>query len=373
MQAQPIVHESEAQRRHARVRIPAALIVDVDGKPESLSVQDLSASGFSLKDDASLLSIGTHKKGALKFNFDGVDIAVNINFQVVSEFGDSKKRLGCEFHDLGEKVTSTIRLIITKFLAGDMTTSGDVIHIMNRDNFAKARAKKSSAALTGKERAKALLGTSIVFLVGVLAFAFIMKNVYNSFFVTKATAGVISTDSIKTVSPREGYVELLVQPGEQVSKGQLIATVDSPMIDVLAPALQSSGLSEDEFKSMLGSNVGSAIKSPCDCKVIGSGVNGAFYQKGDAVFTLATVNAKPSVMARFEFKSLESLYVGQNTFIELSDGKSSFSGVIERITVPDEFAVGNKDDSSVVVKIATTETVPFELINQPVTVQVEDF
>lgn len=373
MQAQSIVHESEAQRRHARVRIPATLVIEVDGKPSSLSVQDLSASGFSLKDDTNLLSIGSHKKGALKFNFDGVDIAVNINFQVVSEFGESKKRLGCEFHDLGEKETSTIRLVITKFLAGDMTTSGDVIHILNRDNFAKARAKKSSAALTGKERVKALMGTTIVFLIGVLAFAFIMKNVYNSFFVTKATAGVIATESIKTVAPREGYVELLVKPGEQVTKGQLIATVDSPMLDVLAPGLQSTGVSEDELKAMIGNNVGAAIKSPCDCKVIGSGVNGAFYLKGDAVLTLAALDSTPSVMARFEFKSLESLHIGQKTYIELSDGKTTFTGVIDKITVPDEFTVGDKDDSTVVVKIATNETVSTELINQPVTVQVEDF
>lgn len=62
MQAQSIVHESEAQRRHARVRIPATLVIEVDGKPSSLSVQDLSASGFSLKDDTNLLSIGSHKK-----------------------------------------------------------------------------------------------------------------------------------------------------------------------------------------------------------------------------------------------------------------------------------------------------------------------
>ena len=46
-----LVHENEAQRRHARVRMPARIIVnDGHGAQFALEVNDLSASGFSVVD-----------------------------------------------------------------------------------------------------------------------------------------------------------------------------------------------------------------------------------------------------------------------------------------------------------------------------------
>ena len=41
------VHESEAQRQYARVRIPAKLFVNLGGSTHNFPVADLSAGGFS--------------------------------------------------------------------------------------------------------------------------------------------------------------------------------------------------------------------------------------------------------------------------------------------------------------------------------------
>ena len=46
-----VVHETEAQRRHARVRIPARLVVtDKQSNQYVLELSDISASGFSVID-----------------------------------------------------------------------------------------------------------------------------------------------------------------------------------------------------------------------------------------------------------------------------------------------------------------------------------
>ena len=42
------VHESEAQRQYARVRIPAKLFVNLGGSTHNFPVADLSAGGFSV-------------------------------------------------------------------------------------------------------------------------------------------------------------------------------------------------------------------------------------------------------------------------------------------------------------------------------------
>ena len=50
-----VVHESEAQRQHARVRIPAKLrFLDAQRQPHEVKVEDLSAGGLSFHTQQSL-------------------------------------------------------------------------------------------------------------------------------------------------------------------------------------------------------------------------------------------------------------------------------------------------------------------------------
>ena len=75
-----LVHETEAQRRHARVKIPARLIVtDPQHNQYVLEVSEISASGFSVVDDSARIRINNTYRGRLLFNFDSVEFVLKIN------------------------------------------------------------------------------------------------------------------------------------------------------------------------------------------------------------------------------------------------------------------------------------------------------
>jgi len=80
-----LVHETEAQRRHARVKLPARLIVtDPQHNQYVLELSEISASGFSVVDDDAKLHLDHVYRGRLLFNFDSVEFVLKISFKVVN-------------------------------------------------------------------------------------------------------------------------------------------------------------------------------------------------------------------------------------------------------------------------------------------------
>ncbi|MCE6982933.1 PilZ domain-containing protein, partial [Pseudomonas frederiksbergensis] len=79
-----VVHESEAQRQHARVRIPAKLRY-LGGNRETLEVRvdDLSAGGLSFHAKHPL-KVGEVLRGRLQFTVDKLGLAMDIEIQVRS-------------------------------------------------------------------------------------------------------------------------------------------------------------------------------------------------------------------------------------------------------------------------------------------------
>ncbi len=77
-----VVHESEAQRQHARVRIPAKLrFVDGNREPQEAKVDDLSAGGLSFQAKRAL-PIGQVIRGRLQFVVDNLGLSMDIEFLV---------------------------------------------------------------------------------------------------------------------------------------------------------------------------------------------------------------------------------------------------------------------------------------------------
>jgi len=65
--APQFVHESEAQRQFARVRMPATLFVKLDGAPVRFPLEDLSAGGFCIRLGNESLRRGKVYNGRLVF------------------------------------------------------------------------------------------------------------------------------------------------------------------------------------------------------------------------------------------------------------------------------------------------------------------
>ena len=77
-----VVHESEAQRQHARVRIPAKLrFLDTQRQTHEVKVDDLSAGGLSFHSKQPL-SVGDVLRGRLQFVVDNLGLSIDIEFQV---------------------------------------------------------------------------------------------------------------------------------------------------------------------------------------------------------------------------------------------------------------------------------------------------
>lgn len=369
-----VVHESEAQRRHSRLNIPGVLKINVNKDPKQFELLDLSASGFSVNDAAGELKQDGLIPGKISFNLDGVEFVIDVEFRAVGQGSKSSARVGCEFVDLGVKEISILRLIITKFLSGEIVAVNDVLATLSRDNFAKQRKVNPNQALPLTGKIKAVAGTSFVFLLGVVAFLFILSNVYKNFFLANAIAAAVSIPSSSAIASREGFVAPLVKLGEKVSVGQAIATIDSPLFEMMAPLASEAGLTEGELRDALSKRVSGVIESPCECVVVENLYEqGKYVQKGDeSGLKLAAINALPEITALFESDDLASLQSGAEVNIKFGHGAEDKAGVISHVQLQRALSDSGANNG-VLVTIEPKEALPLDMLNRPVEVDLELF
>src|SRR5450830_1794645 len=91
-----VVHESEAQRQHARVKIPAKLrFFNTDRTQTVARVIDLSAGGLAFT-ATQPLTVGEVHKGRLQFVIDNLGLAMDVELQIRS-YDRQSGRTGCEY------------------------------------------------------------------------------------------------------------------------------------------------------------------------------------------------------------------------------------------------------------------------------------
>ena len=84
-----VVHESEAQRQHARVKIPAKLrYLGANRETLEVKVEDLSAGGLSFHAKHPL-AVGDVVRGRLQFVVDNLGLSMDIEFLVRSSDASS--------------------------------------------------------------------------------------------------------------------------------------------------------------------------------------------------------------------------------------------------------------------------------------------
>ncbi|HAB02553.1 MAG TPA: hemolysin D, partial [Pseudomonas sp.] len=282
-----VVHESEAQRQHARVRIPAKLrILDQARQAPDVKVDDLSAGGLSFHSPLPL-AIGEVLRGRLQFTVDNLGLSMDIEFQVRSH-DSASGRTGAQFQNLEPRDIATLRHIITSHLSGELITAGDVLSTLQRDNFTKARKQKDNGSgLSAFGRLKAVTVTLGVFVVGVAAFGFVAKSLYGMYFVSHAEAGVVAVPTTTVTMPRDGTVNSLTQTGGQIVKGAPLASFTTSMLDMLKGSLDDSQLEPAKIEELFGKQLSGTLTSPCDCVVARQLVDdGQYAAKGQPIFQL---------------------------------------------------------------------------------------
>ncbi|MFV3318954.1 PilZ domain-containing protein [Pseudomonas parafulva] len=360
-----VVHESEAQRQHARVRIPAKLrYLDSERQPQDVKVDDLSAGGLSFHAKKAL-PVGDVARGRLQFVVDNLGLSMDIEFLVRSSDPQSG-RTGVEFQNLEPRDIATLRHIITSHLSGELISVGDVLSTLQRDNFTKARKQKDAGSgLSAFGRLRAVTVTLGVFVVGIAAFGFVAKSLYGLYFVSHAEAGVVAVPTTNVTMPRDGSMQSLVENGAQVVKGAPLATFNTSMLDLLKGHLDDSQLEPAKVEELFGKQLSGTLTSPCDCVVARQLVDdGQYASKGQVVYQLIPRTTNPMVEARFSYRQFDEVKPGTRVNFQIAGEDEVRTGVIVGSASLDNDNLA----SDIRVQIKPDESLPAELAGRPASV-----
>ena len=325
-----VVHESEAQRQHARVKIPAKLrFFGPDRTPVEARVIDLSAGGLAFNAGQLPLKVGEVYKARLQFVIDNLGLAMDVELQIRS-FDRETGRAGCQFQNLEPRDISTLRHLITSHLAGDIVSVGEMLATLQRDNFTKARKVKDGGhGMTPFGRLRAVTFSLAIFLVGLTAFGFIFKSVYGMYFVSHAQAGLVSVPAMNITMPRDGTVQSLIKDDGVAAKGAPLATFSTSMLDVLKGHLDDNQLQPAKVEELFGKQMTGTLTSPCDCTVAQQLVaDGQYASKGDVIFQLVPRNSEANVEARFSYRQFGEVLPGSTVSFQIAGEDKIRSGKI---------------------------------------------
>lgn len=353
-----IVHETEAQRQHVRVKIPALLELD---NAEKLEVKELSAGGLGFDTALNVFKVGQVKSGLLKFNLDGIFLSLQVSLQI-KHIDPSTGRVGCVFTELGMAEVNSLRHIITSFIAGELITTGDVISTLKRENFTKSRNNGFKPdKQTNKNQIKAVIGSIAAFSAGLTALFFVLNTLHNLYFVSAAISAFVDSDRIVLTLPHDGNVTALIPVGSLVAQGEPLATLSSSVVDFIGKNIDPNSIETKKFKAMLNTELQTSITSPCDCIIAKQVIaNGQFGNKGYEAFILTPSKKQPFITARFQNKHFEHLNTGAIVTIELAGKKDVIKGTISDVEVD------SKKPDEIIVTITPEKAIDITLINHPV-------
>lgn len=362
-----VVHESEAQRQHARVKIPAKLrFLGTDRTPMQVNIIDLSAGGLSFNAANQSFKVGDVLKGRLQFVIDNLGLAMDVEL-LVRNTDRQTGRVGCQFQNLDLQDIATLRHLITSHLSGDIVTLGEVLATLQRDNFTKARkVKDGGSGMSPFGRMKAVVVSAGVFVVGLVAFGFIVKSVYGLYFVTHAQSALVSVPGMNITMPRDGTVQSLIKDDNLAANGAPIATFSTSMLDVIKGHLDENQLQPANIETLFGKQMTGTLTSPCDCVMAEQVVaNGQYASKGDVIFKLVPRSSEANIAARFSYRQFGDVLPGTRVNFQVAGEDALRSGKIVSSTSL------NSDDLSSDIRVQIKPDAPLDsaLAGRPVDVR----
>ncbi len=325
-----IVHESEAQRQHVRVKLPAKIQFAVDGKERRYKLADLSAGGFSFE-SSGRYAVGQDFQGQLLLAVDTVGFSIPLTFAVNSANADTG-RVSCVFQDLGAQQIAALRHVIMTYLAGELVTTGEMLTTLSRSNFVAAR--NVGGGSSGRGRIRALAGTSLFLIVGVAAFGYMATRLYDVVVVTHAAAAKVAAQVYTITMPRDGTFFSLIPPDGRVKKGQPLGSFQTALLEVVAGVPGSFKLTPEDLAALVGQQLTGSLASPCDCIVQKVFVTDAQYVlRNQSLLELVPQSASPYVLARFHYDEIEHLPLGRKVHFKLNGSPENIEGSIATLRV----------------------------------------
>lgn len=347
--ANKIVHESEVQRQHVRVKVAAKLIVN----NKQFQVMDMSAGGFQMLDPEATFKIGESFSGQLILPFEGFELQTTIPCQV-EHFSKDEDIVGCAFSEMTEGQISLVNLVIKSSMTGAIISEGDILHVVGRNNFVKFRKNPDdNASETIQDKVKRYSSLALLLFCGVLGLFFILGNIYENITILKSYQGVVQSDSIVARASAAGTFEtLLAEDVLQVQKGQPIASIKGFAVAAGAGEGAVSGPSLQE--------VTTTVYSPCDCYVVYRFArDGEFRALGESLFKLIPVASRPWITVTVMPEEAQRLNLQDDVSIRVA-GEASFieGNVVDFTSVDDETLVTR-------VRVRPKNDLPTNLVGRP--------
>ncbi|MAX57169.1 MAG: alginate biosynthesis protein [Alcanivoracaceae bacterium] len=362
------VHESQEERQHVRVRLNGNLRLRLQSPVKGIfSLEDVSMGGLSFIAGQVDLPPGSLCHGEVVFRLGRANLSMPISFRIIYQ-DDSSKRTGGEFTVIDQENADLLRLLISNYLAGELTSLDDVIDNMKRENYVTARKGKQAApARSLVERCKAVLISGVFFVLGLLAFVFVAYKLYQHAFMIKAADAWISLPGKTLIMPENGYVQMLIPEGtDAVEKGQPLMTISSRLVARLNNGVLLDSLDAKQVKGLLDAAVFEVtLNSPCDCTIAEQMVaDGEYLHDESPLMRLVEKDAPARVVALFDL-SAERLpgRADEAVTIQYLDGKKETAAEVVEM-------VRDEASGKLRMEIQPQRSLPLSAQHQPVSVMV---
>jgi len=379
-----VVHESETQRQHPRVRIPATLRLPQGKGESSCRVIDISVGGCAFEAPGSY-AVGALEQGLLQLKVDALTLDLPVQLRV-RNFDAATRRTGCSFENLKAGNLAVLHYLIGSHLSGEIANSGEMLATLSRDNYTRPRATvETTPALSAGGRLRALVLTGVMFVAGLAAFTYAVSTLYAALFVMHANAAKIAASSFTIAMPRDGTFFNLIPSDGLVKKGQPVGTFQAAMLDVMQNDPGSLHLTPQQLSDLMGETLKGTISSPCDCRVQSQyAMDAQYVNRNQPLVELVPQDAKPYVLARFHFDSIPKLSPGRSIDFHVGGESGDRRGTIRQLRLlpsPANPAEGGGSSdlrglngsaviSDVIVEIEPDEPLPAQLVDRPVDVEI---
>ncbi|MBU6234401.1 MAG: PilZ domain-containing protein [Alphaproteobacteria bacterium] len=386
---QQVVHESETQRQHVRIQIPAR--AELGGR--TYMVKDLSVSGLSIEDVGATYIDGAQIDLTLNVPFESFSLNVALK-AFVTHYDTNAKVLGAQFTNLSREQLSILNAIIQSYMSGVIIKEGDLLNVVARDNFVKIRKEISKEE---KRDLGSLAKRAMPFLfMGVAAILggfFVMGNVYEKMLVLKSYQAVVTSESIVLRASAPGIFKSAIADGtEKVTKGQVLGTLEvsgayvvpgataqaaapapaatpateaTPSADgaVAADATAAPVVTPAPVTTKAGTTLVSIV-SPCDCYMTKQYVqDGLFRDIGEAVFKLVPTDTKPNIKATISAEDVVRLNLRDKATMRVTGEEGVVVGTVQDIETLDANA------ASSIVTIRPERPLSYKLTDRPAYVE----
>jgi alginate biosynthesis protein Alg44 len=340
-----IVHESEAQRQHVRVQIPA--MVFLNGKEHA--VKDLSNGGVQVLDVAEKYKVNQILALTLSLPFDGFSMSVDLKTEV-EHYDAQNKVLGCKFVELSEEQISVLNNVLKSYISGHVVSEGDIISVVSRNNFMAVRKKTVSApSLSRQDMIKRAIPMAVILSVGLIVFGLLVGNIIEKLSVVKSYQGVVQAESMGVRAHVDGLFKSLVsETNRTVSAGDAIGEIHTR---VFVP-----GATKEAFITHV-----ETIQSPCDCTVVHQHVqNGVFRSMGEPLFKMMSTNADPWVMVTLPSKDAYRINIHDDVKLHIGGDALTIEGIVV------DMDTKGSDAPLSIIKVQPIESLDTDVVGRPV-------